>query len=395
MVEPGTYIFYTLLMVFMILLSKPSTEPVLNSNGDVIAFPSYWGPNLFALITLYALIIGCRYYVGIDYKAYLEWYLELRETGHYPRDIEFGYEFLNEVLNYLNAHFAFLFIVIAFCQIFFFYKALEKFPFILPWFIFFFFTYLLLFSSLNIMRQTLAWFVFFYALNLAFDKRYGWALLCMFFGFSFHKSILIGVVFFPFLGLDWFKNRNLQIGLLLLVTVLASQILAFTLNLAGPLVSLIGYDYYVENLDQMQEITEENKVGAGTARALFFILDMVIIWYSADLKEHFRKYDFYKYYNLYFLGALLDRLVYDNFILARTNDYLLNFRVVILAFLFFFLFNSRSQKMVKEVIGYTIALMMIAFFYRAIYNAAAETSPFRSVFFEDTLQTRPQKLDNY
>ena len=393
MVEPGTYIFYTLLMVFMILLSKPSTEPVLNNQGEPIAFPDYWAPNLYLLIALYSLIIGCRYYVGLDYKAYLEWYLELRETGHYPREIEFGYEFLNQVLNYLNAHFAFLFIVIAFCQIAFFYKALEKFPFILPWFIFFFFTYLLMFSSLNIMRQTLAWFVFFYALNMAIDKRYGWALLCVLFGFSFHKSILIGVIFFPVLGFDWFKYRNFQLGLLLLVSVLGSQLLALLLNVSGPLVSLIGYDYYVENLDEIQESAE--KGGAGTARALYFILDLAIVWYSANLKDNFKKYHFYKYYNLYFLGALLDRLVYDNFILARTNDYLLNFRVLILAFLFYFLFNSRSHRLLKEVIGYTIALMMIAYFYRAIYNAAAETSPFRSVFFENKLQTSPQKLDNY
>ncbi len=395
MVEPGTYIFYTLLMVFMILLSKPSTEAILNKQGEAIAFPSYWGPNLYILIILYSIIIGCRYYVGIDYKAYLEWYLELRETGHYPREIEFGYEFVNQALNYVNAHFAFLFIFIAFCQIFFMYKALEKFPFVLPWFIFFFFTYLLMFSSMNIMRQTLAWFVFFYALNLALQKKYVWAVLCIFFGFSFHKSILIGVIFFPVLGFDWFKNRNLQIGLLLLVTVLAAQILAITLKLAGPLVSAIGYEYYVENLDDIQEAADEQKVGAGTARALFFMLDVAIIWYSTELKEHFRRYDFYKYYNLYFLGALLERLVHDNFILARTNDYLLNFRVVILAFLFYYLFNSRSQKLVKEAIGYAIALMMTAFFYRAIYNAAAETSPFRSVFFEHKLQSSPQKLDNY
>ncbi|GAA4450644.1 EpsG family protein [Nibrella saemangeumensis] len=395
MVEPGTYIFYTLLMVFMILLSKPSAEPVLDNTGQPVAFPNYWGPNLIILILLYTFLIGCRYYVGIDYKAYLEWYLELRNTGIYPREIEFGYEFLNEVLNYVNAHFAFLFVFIAFCQIYFCYKALEKFPFIIPWFIFFFFTYLLMFSSMNIMRQSLAWFVFFYALNLAMEKKYGWALLCIFFGFSFHKSILIGVIFYPVLHIDWFRSRNLQITLLLIVTALASVILNLLLAAAGPLVSAIGYDYYVENLDEMQEITEENKVGAGTARALYFILDFAIIWFSPQMKESFKKYDFYKYYNLYFLGALLDRLVYDNFILARTNDYLLNFRVLILAFLFFFLFNSRSQKMIKKVIGYTISFMMIAFFYRAIYNKAAETSPFRSIFLEDVLQTQPMKLDNY
>jgi len=393
MTEPGTYLFYTLLMVFMILLSRPSTRPTLEASGEQVSFPSYWGANLLLIIVLYSLIIGGRYYVGIDYKAYLEWYLKLRETGVYPRDIEFGYRLLNEWLNAVHAHYAFLFIIIAFIQITFFYKALARFPFIAPWFIFFFFTYLLMFSSMNIMRQTLAWFVFFYALNLAFEKKYGWALLCLSFGFSFHKSIIIGAAFFPLLHWDWFKNRHVQIGLLLLVTALAPTILALVLNLTAPIVSLTGYDYYVENLDYMQEISDEGKVGAGTGRALFFILDLIIIWFSADMKENFKEYDFHKYYNLYFLGALLDRLVYDNFILARTNDYLLNFRVVILSFLCFFFFNSRSQKLVKSVLGYTIALMMTAFFYRAIYNSAAETSPFRFLLLEDTVQERSQNID--
>ncbi|MCC3152806.1 EpsG family protein [Hymenobacter sp. BT770] len=393
MTEPGTYIFYTLLMGFMILLALPSVQAVLNENEEPIAFPSYWGPNLLFLIAAYSLIIGCRYYVGIDYKAYLEWYLKLRETGVYPRDIEFGYRLLNEFLNYLHAHYAFLFIIIAFIQILFLFKSLAKFPFLSPWFIYFFFTYLLMFSSMNIMRQTLAWFVFFYSLNLAFDKKYGWALLWLLFGYSFHKSILVGALFFPLLRWDWFKNRYVQIGLLLFVTAFAPAVLAFVLKVAGPLASLAGYEYYVDNLDYMQEISDEGKVGAGTARALFFILDFIIIWFSQDLKENFKQYDFYKYYNLYFLGALLERLVYDNFILARTNDYLLNFRVLILSFLCFFFFHSRTQRMVKEILGYAIALMMVAFFYRAIYNSAAETSPFRFLLLETTTQERSQNIE--
>ncbi|SMC00622.1 hypothetical protein SAMN00120144_4035 [Hymenobacter roseosalivarius DSM 11622] len=393
MTEPGTYLFYTLLMVFMIALSRPSARPTLDASGEQVSFPSYWGPNLLFTIVLYSFIIGGRYYVGIDYKAYLEWYLKLRETGVYPRDIEFGYQLLNEWLNAVHAHFAFLFIVIAFVQITLFYKALERFPFIAPWFIFFFFTSLLMFSSMNIMRQTLAWFVLFYALNLAFEKKYWWALLWLLFGFSFHKSIVVGAAFFPLLCWDWFKNRYLQISLLLVVTAFAPAILTLALNLTAPIVSLTGYDYYVENLDYMQEIGDEGKVGAGTARILFFTLDAIIIWFSADLKENFKEYNFYKYYNLYFLGALLERLVYDNFILARTNDYLLNFRVVILSFLCFFFFNSRSQKLVKSVLGYTIILMMTAFFYRAIYNAAAESSPFRFIFFENKIQDRTQGFE--
>lgn len=380
----GTYIFYTLLMVFMIFLSLPSVQPANGRDGILSNSEPYryWGGNIVLLIVLYSFIIGCRYFVGIDYEAYREWYLELQQTGIYPREIEFGYEGLNYLLYYLKAHYAFLFIILAFLQILFFYKSLEKFSFLIPWYIFFFFTYLLMFSSMNIMRQTLAYFIFFYALNLAINKQYLRAVLYILLGFSFHKSIVIGVALYPFLGFDWFKNKYVQIGLLLVLTAFSKQILDLALQIAAPVVSVLGYGYYVDNLDYMYEITEEGAVGAGTARILFFILDMSIIWFSVDLKEEFKSIDFYKYYNIYFLGALLDRIVYDNFILARTNDYLLNFRVLILSFLCYYLFKSTADRVPKIILGSTIAVMMMAFFYRAIYNSAAQTSPFNFILFE-------------
>jgi len=380
----GTYIFYTLLMVFMIFLSLPSVQPANGRDGILSNSEPYryWGGNIVLLIVLYSFIIGCRYFVGIDYEAYREWYLELQQTGIYPREIEFGYEGLNYLLYYLKAHYAFLFIILAFLQILFFYKSLEKFSFLIPWYIFFFFTYLLMFSSMNIMRQTLAYFIFFYALNLAINKQYLRAVLYILLGFSFHKSIVIGVALYPFLGSDWFKNKYVQIGLLLVLTAFSKQILDLALQIAAPVVSVLGYGYYVDNLDYMYEITEEGAVGAGTARILFFILDMSIIWFSVDLKEEFKSIDFYKYYNIYFLGALLDRIVYDNFILARTNDYLLNFRVLILSFLCYYLFKSTADRVPKIILGSTIAVMMMAFFYRAIYNSAAQTSPFNFILFE-------------
>ncbi len=378
---PGTYIFYTLLMVGMILVSLPSAQA---SPPLVQDYKSgrYWGLNLISLVVLYAFIIGLRYYVGIDYEAYKEWYDELQITGVYPREIEFGYEFLNQVLYTLRAHYSFLFIIIAFLQILFLYKALEKFPFVVPWYLFFFFTYLLMFNSINIMRQTLAYFVFFYAMNLAIDRKYIKAVLLCVFGFSFHTTIVIPIALFPFLAVDWFKNKYVQLGLILFVTVFANQVLTLGLQLVAPVVTLMGYGYYVENLDYMYEISEAGEVGAGTARILFFLLDVAIIWYSTDLKSIFKSYDFHRYYNLYFVGAFLERMVYNNFILARTNDYLLNFRVLMLGFLCYYLFQSELDKKVKMLVGSGIMVMMLAFFYRAIFNKAAMAAPFRFLLLE-------------
>jgi hypothetical protein len=282
----------------------------------------------------------------------------------------------------LDAHYSWLFVIIALLQIIFIYKSLEKFPFVIPWYLFFFFTYLLMFSSLNIMRQTLAYFVFFYAMNQAIERKYLKAALLILFGFSFHTTIVIPVALYPFLKIDWFKNRYLQLGLIAVVTVIGAQILKIALQIAAPVVSMLGYGYYVENLDLMYEISEAGAVGAGTAKFLFLLLDIAIIWYSTTLKDIFRSYNFHRYYNLYFVGAFLERMVANNFILARTNDYLLNFRVLILAFLCYYFFESRYNLLVKRLIGSIIVVIMLAFFYRAIYNKAAQAAPFDFLFFE-------------
>jgi hypothetical protein len=241
---------------------------------------------------------------------------------------------------------------------------------------------------MNIMRQSLAYFIFFYALNLAIDKRYLQAALLCVLGYSFHKTMLLPVALFPLLGFDWFKNRYVQMALLLIVMVFASRILDLALTITAPLVSLLGYGYYVENIDYMYEISEEGAVGAGTAKFLFFFIDFSIVIFSQQLKDRFENYDFYKYYNIYFLGALLERIVADNFILARTNDYLLNFRVLILSFLCYYLFSSFINRNVRWALGSVIVFIMTLFFYRAIYNSAAKAAPFRFLFFEREIKVK-------
>jgi hypothetical protein len=72
----------------------------------------------------------------------------------------------------------------------------------------------------------------------------------------------------------------------------------------------------------------------------------------------------------------------DNFILARVADYFIFFRVYILTFLISLAFLKRGKtlnKLFSPVLG-LILIGLIAFYYRAIMNNAADVAPFKFIF---------------
>lgn len=135
----------------------------------------------------------------------------------------------------------------------------------------------------------------------------------------------------------------------------------------------------------MNEITEENKRGDGLSIFLFFFIDLFIILFYEKLKEKFNNYSFIPFYNLFFVGLIMSRVFADNFILARIADYFIHFRVVILAFLMFYIFNVLKypvNRIIKPV-AIIICMAMLLFYYKAIYNNAAGIAPIQFIFNHD------------
>jgi len=378
-IEYWTYFFYSLFILLTIVCSKTLLSYRKDLNNAWLTDMSKPGVHLF--LASYSLIIGLRYMVGRDYFGYLNWFKELKATGVFPVDNEFGFIFLNKIIAFADLHFSVLFIAIALLQIFFILKAIEKISFLRGWFFFFFFTSLMFFVSMNVMRQTIAFFIFFYSLNLFLDKRYGLTFLMFVLAMSFHKSIILMYILLPFLKKDWFQNVKLQVGILVASVFIFPLFIDRLLEAVTPIINLLGYNYYIENLDYMDEITKENTAGDGLSIYMFFLIDLVIILYSETLKKQFQKYNIVAYYNIFFVGLILSRVFANNFILARTAEYFIHFRVVILSFLCFYLMVPQlSGNVIRRAIVIILSLVMLSFFYKGIYNNAADCSPFQFVF---------------
>lgn len=334
---------------------------------------------------LYSLIIGLRYNVGKDYYGYTAWFKELRHTGRFPVDNDFGFIWLNEFLVKFEFESYVLFIIIAFLQFLFILLFLKKIPFLRTWYFYFFFTTLLFFISMNAMRQTLAFLIFAYCLQLFYDRKYYSAFLFGIFAFSIHKTVIMPFVLLPFLKFEWFKNVKVQLILLFLSVFVLPAFFATILDFVKPFISLLGYDYYIENLEYMKEITDENKRGDGLSIFLFFIVDLFIILFYQRLKVNFKQYHFIKFYNLYFVGLILSRIFSDNFILSRIADYFISFRIVILSFLMFYIFSvskEKTNKIVKVIAVVTCGVLLL-FYYKAVYNNAGDIAPFQFIFDHD------------
>ena len=379
-IDYWTYLFYTFFALLTILGANTLLTYSKDTNNQ-ISF-NYSKPGIHLFIVAYTLIIGLRYMVGRDYYGYFNWFKELKATGVFPVDNEVGFIFLNKLIVYLDFHYSFLFIVIAFLQIFFLVKSIEKFPFLRPWFFFFFFSCLLFFISMNAMRQTIAFFIFFYSLNNFLQKKYLLTFFLFLLALSFHKSIIMLYVLLPFVNKDWFKNVKLQVLILIASVFIFPLFIDRLLELVNPIINLLGYNYCIENLDYMAELSQESTKRDGLSIYMFFFIDLIIILYSDKLKLFFSKYNFQVYYNLFFIGLILSRLFANNFILARIAEYFIHFRILILSFLCFYLIYSKQAKFYRlnKAIVWLIAISMAAFFYKAIYNNAADCSPFQFVF---------------
>ena len=127
---------------------------------------NYFRVSVISII-LFSLIIGLRYYVGGDYPSYLNDFVffNLNYESFSDSRYSIGYYFLMYLLHWFGLPFPFLFLTVSLLQILYIYKWNHSNKFLLPWIIFFYFTTLYLFESMNIMRQAISFSMILYSIH--------------------------------------------------------------------------------------------------------------------------------------------------------------------------------------------------------------------------------------
>jgi len=331
-------------------------------------------------IFVFSIIIGLRYYVGGDYVGYLDDFNDFNLGISYSDSrYELGYYLLMFILKLFGFTYPFLFTAVAFLQIYFVYKWVSNYKYLLPWVVYFYFTTLYLFESMNIMRQALSFSILLYS-TVYIHKLDKIKFACMvLLAASFHKSAIFFLPFYFFVNKEWIRNKFIQIGLMVLA-FLSSQFLfdKFFLNIKI-LAGLLDYQDYSEFSTDMFLESDDQSIGVG----LYFIftIDLILLLYSDKLKGVFKKGTYVVYHNMFFIGALLTAAFggTNSIALGRFMFYFVSFRIVVLSFLCYYLFRINRNK-INYLIGFTVTIAYLVWFISAISKGAAWCSPFQFVF---------------
>ena len=332
-------------------------------------------------VIVFTFVIGLRYYVGGDYAVYLSSFNNLDissidNSEHY----EPAYFFLMVGLKYLGISFPFLFIITAFLQIFFIFKWAANYKYLLTWIIYFYFTSLYLFDSMNIVRQAIAFSLILYSITYIYKSDFIRFCLVIFFAYLFHKSAIIFLPFYFFLKYDWIKRKYIQLVLLIIFYILSDFIVDIFFNKVVVLSNILNYEYSsVFKGDEFYFENSEFSLGIGT----YFMLaiNCTIILYSDKLKDFFKEQHYIAYHNLFLIGAFLSFAVEksNSIVFSRFLFYFSSIRLVLLGFLCYYLFSVSKDKNSK-IIGVLILFFYLLWFISAITKGAAWCSPFQFVF---------------
>jgi transmembrane protein EpsG len=375
------YIVYLSLMTTLVItwrLACPAGHPVQHSSA--VSFRVVVAMAVSVL--LYGLILGLRYNVGLDYPAYVDIYSVIKE-GVRASDVgyEWGFYWLIRALRAYRLPPASLFLATCTLQMLFMVSWLRRYTVIASWYVYFFFTSLLVFESMNTIRQALAYAILLSAMPALLERRFLRYVLLVCGASLIHNSALLFLPLYFLLDRDWISNRLLQMAMLLLAYAAAYKTGEQLIGLLPLLALASNYGNYAA----VQGALFYDKSFAGFSPGMLFILltDLFIIYSAPMLKRLFGGWGFRIYYNLYLIGALLSPFaLYTNYIpFGRLAFYFTAFRPVVLAFVLVGCLRTDEGRrgLVMRLLAMALASAYFLWFLRAIWNKAAWCAPFQFV----------------
>src|SRR5690554_284365 len=316
----------------------------------------FWTWEVALALLAFAFVAGVRWNVGVDHQSYLANYLNYQVGGEGIFDKEIGFDYITQLMARNNVHFSIYFGFLAFLQLFFIYRAFKDQRYLYP-----FLGIVILFgpeflSWMNGIRQMLAATMFVFAIQFI-QKRQLWKYVgTIVLASLFHTSAIVLLVFYFIPQKDYFKHRNLTIGLVIASFLLGNMSFWVEyLTQFSYLLSYIGYDWYSENIELL--IDNEEIRNIGPRRLSMILTPLLVIWYSPKLKSTFKNTSFLTYYNIGIFGFLLYNVFANmNHGFIRPITYLIIFIVPITAYLLVYLRRHISKMYVMFIITLLIAL---------------------------------------
>lgn len=351
-----------------------------------------WNSNIYVLISmfLFALIFGMRYYVGIDYHAYLDIY----ELADYRMQYyENGFYLITDLCQKLNLHYSIYFGILAFIQILFTFMAFRNQREILPYLIM-----VLILSGvvmegwMNGIRQYIAICIFIYSStfilgNNKYNLLYYYLLILL--ATTIHNTAWILVVVPVIFKYICFIYSNIKIQLILYCLCFILQFFSIKFLLLAPMEyvgKLLGYE------DYFYSISSNTDVSLGLTNILSFIFHLYIIIYSVRIRKFYNNKLFEMVYCFAFWGILFDYIFGGSMMLLRISLYLKSFVYPLYAFYLYYFFKHRKISWYKIRYVLFVSYFLLLFF-RCMVNMSTNTTQY-VFYFQNELHGMKQNQRN-
>ncbi len=353
--------------------------------------PKSFNLGTILIVTVFTLFSGLRYGVGVDYFSYLNYYLELKNglpIAPLYDNFEPLFVGIASFLAYCKASPIIYFAFWALLQVTLFYYGLKDRKFIYP------FIGLVLIlggyylSWMNGIRQVIVACAFVmishYIVKHKFIKYLLAVLLCT----LMHRSAIILILFYFIPIKDYFKNKYLCIGILLLCAVLGQMaVLKDSLDFIEPILSNLGYDSYADNFTNI--IESESSRTYGPRRFVLLLTNILIIWFSPQIKEKYGDKYFIFGYNMFFIYICLSDLLSNvSYLFLRPLFYLNPFVLIMTGYLLAYLSQQKTLSLkIIFIIALIVSCSYMAIECVACYNLPDERSMYKSILFNEFKHT--------
>ena len=326
--ELQTIVVYTTLTIVFYSFAKAGKK--YNSFGLLITG-----------LLVYTFVFAVRKGVGTDFFTYQHWY-----NGDSFHEIEVGFQLLMDTLNQFGMPSEVFFGVVAFLQLFFILLAFRRYPEIWPMLVLAFMLSGQWHQYANGLRQWLAFSLFVYSLRFIKESNVVKYYVCIAIASTVHTSALLLVVMYPIFifKIEWFKSVWGQFLLLVLVVAVAlgqMDAINLTLKKIDVLITLLGYDNYVDNWMYMEYMETDVTFGFGVVYLLS--RQGFVIYLSNRVKRHINSPFISMIYDLCFFGFLWRWIFVSSMILGRINYYFLGFEFIMEALILYIL-SLRKKK---------------------------------------------------
>ena len=345
-------------LVFLVLFFSGIISYKRTDNRNIPV--SFFRFEIWLPIFVFTIIYGLRYDVGEDHLSYLYNYKTGNDIDRYEPIVYF----ITSLFKEQGFHYFWYFAFWVFIQITFFYYAINKEQYLLPFIVIPLIMGQYYFQWMNTIRQDTAACIFFFVVQYVIDRKpikyYLWCIILL----GFHKSALILFILYPLLvsGKDFTLNRFVQISLFIssfIIVITKVDIIATLFPYVSNYLIILGYDNYSEYvLNGLGDITT---AGNGLSVRLLFLVNLIVIYYSDKLKLYYNSRKFTIIYNLGFWGAFFQQLCTNNLALARPFRYFKLFTMMSIAYLLYYLFKNGRLPQNSIFFIITISLLFLMF----------------------------------